>query len=163
MTVPNGGEAWQRGLSYVIQWNANIAENVALDLYKGGVLVKTLTTNAANIPAYTWPVSVTFAPGSDYSLKIRSTTNAALFDLSDAPFSIIDAPVINAASVTRLPDGRTQFTYTAPGAAQAAVMSTTNLTDWQVLQTLTVTNGAGVFVDESATNSPTRFYRLRVP
>ncbi|MCX6913605.1 MAG: hypothetical protein NT167_11245, partial [Verrucomicrobia bacterium] len=37
---PNGGEARQRGLSYVIQWNANVAEKIALDLYKAGVLAR---------------------------------------------------------------------------------------------------------------------------
>ena len=82
-------------MSYVIQWNANVAGNVALDLYKAGVLVRTLATNAANIPAYTWLVSVALVPGNDYSIKIRSTTNAALFDFSDQPFSIVDAPMMD--------------------------------------------------------------------
>jgi hypothetical protein len=163
VTVPNGGEAWQRGLSYVLQWKANIAENVALDLYKAGVFVKTIATNAPNIPAYTWPISVSFAPDSDYSIKIRSSTNAALFDESDATFSIVDPPAINAGSVTLLPDGRAQFALTAPGAATATVLGSTNLTNWSVLQTVPVTGGSAVFTDDTATNHPSRFYRLQLP
>jgi hypothetical protein len=163
VTVPNGGEAWQRGLSHVIQWNANVAENIALDLYKAGVFVRTIATNAPNIPAYTWPVGATLVPASDYSIRIRSTANAALFDMSDTTFSIIDAPVINTGSVIWFPDGRVQFGFTAPGAAQATVLVSTNLIAWQELQVVTMTNGSGTFTDETATNHPSRFYRLRVP
>jgi hypothetical protein len=163
VTVPNGGEAWQRGLSPVIQWNANVAENIALDLYKAGVFVRTIATNAPNIPAYTWSVSVTLVPGSDYSIRIRSTTNSALFDMSDATFSVVDAPAIVSSSVTRLPDGRVQFSLTAPGAAQATVFGSTNLTDWQALQTVPVTSGTASFTDEAAASFSSRWYRLRVP
>ena len=76
VTVPKGGEAWQRGKSAIIQWNANVGGNIALNLYKAGALVKTLTTNAANIPAYQWQINVSLVPGSDYSIGIRSTTNS---------------------------------------------------------------------------------------
>ena len=162
VTVPNGGEAFRRGLSCVLQWNANITESVALDLYKADVFVRTIATNAANIPAYTWSISVTTVPASDYSIRI-STTNAALFDMSDAPFSIVDAPTITASSMTNLPDGRVRFGLTAPGAAQATALGSTNLSAWEVLGTVPLTNGAAVFTDNTATNRPATFYRLRVP
>jgi hypothetical protein len=161
VTVPNGGEACQRGLPYIIQWNANVAENIALDLYKAGVLVKTLATNAPNVPAYTWQVGVTLPPASDYSIRIRSTTNSVLFDLSDAPFSIVDAPAINASSATRLPDGRLQFGFTAPGAAQATLWGTTILAPsvWQNLGPVTLSGGSGTLT----TVPPYLFYRVSVP
>jgi hypothetical protein len=161
VTVPNGGEVWQRGLSSIIQWNANISENIALDLYKAGVFVRTIATNAANIPAYKWQVNVTLVPGNDYSIKIRSTTNSALSDMSDAPFSIVDAPVITTSSATRLPDGRLQFGFTAPGAAQATVWGTTILSppNWQNLGPVTVTGGSGAFTN----TPPYLFYRVSVP
>jgi len=163
VTVPKGGEAWQRGKSAIIQWNANVGGNIALDLYKAGVLVKTLTTNAANIPAYQWQISVSLVPGSDYSMKIRSTTNSAVSAVSAAPFSIVDAPVINAGSIARLPDGRIQFGGSAPGAATATVLVSTNLLNWQVLQKLSITNGAGVFTDVAPATAPCLFYRVSVP
>ncbi|HYE30789.1 MAG TPA: DUF6174 domain-containing protein [Methylomirabilota bacterium] len=39
----------------------------------------------------------------------------------------------------------------------------TNLTDWSRLATALSTNATAFFVDDSATNAPTRFYRLRIP
>lgn len=163
VTVPNGGEAWQRGLPYIIQWNANITENIALDLYKGGVFVKTITTNSPGIPAYRWSIPVSTVPGSDYSIRIRSTTNAALFDVSDASFSIVDTPTFNSGSVVVLTNGCVQFGLTAPGAATATVLVSTNLITWQALPPLPLTNGLGVFTDNATTNFTSRFYRLSVP
>jgi hypothetical protein len=161
VSVPNGGEAWQRTQSYFIQWNANIPGNVALDLYKAGAFFRTITTNAANVRAYRWTVTSAFTPGSDYSIAIRSTTNSALSDMSDATFSIVDAPVISSSSATRLPNGQVQFGYTAPGAAQATVWGTTILSPpiWQNLGPMTVTGGSRAFTN----TPPYLFYRVSVP
>ncbi len=170
VTVPAGGEAWQRGLPHIIQWNANLGGtfqgnamfggNVGIDLYKSGSLVQTLTTNAVNIPAYMWQASVTLVPGSDYSIRIRSTTNAAISAVSGV-FSIVDAPVINSGAALRLPGGQVQFGFTAPGAAQATVWGTTTLlpTTWQNLGSVTVTDGSGAFTN----TPPYLFYRVSVP
>ena len=115
ITVPNGGEAWQVGLPSIIQWKANIAEPIALDLYKGGVFVKTIATNVARIPAYTWQVDLTLTTGDDYAIKIRSTTNSALFDLSDGPFSIVaSVPVAIATVPTGLSIAVDGTNYTSP-------------------------------------------------
>jgi hypothetical protein len=101
-------------------------------------------------------------PGNDYSIRITSSTNSALFDVTDAPFNI-DMPFIDTTSLTRLPDGRFSFALTAPGAAQATVQGSTNLKFWQDLQSLPLTNGSAVFTDNSATNFLDRFYKLHVP
>jgi hypothetical protein len=71
--------------------------------------------------------------------------------------------IIDTRSVVRLPDGSVQFEVTAPGAATATVLGSTNLLTWQLLQTVPVTNGAAVFTDSTATNFPSRFYRVRLP
>jgi hypothetical protein len=163
VTAPNGGEAWPRGLKRFLQWNDNLPENVTIDLYKGGAFLKTIVSNAPSTVSYKWTIDLSLVPASDYSIKIRSATNATVFDTSDANFSIIDAPVINASSVIRLPDGRVQFGITAPGATQATVLASTNLIVWQNLQTVPVTNGGAVVTDDTATNYPSRCYRLRVP
>ena len=161
VTVPNGGESIRRGLSYIIQWNANIAESVVIELYKGGVLAKSITTNAPNLGAYTWTsVPTNLAAGNDYTIKIRSSTNALLYDISASAFSI-DMPSIDASSITRLSDGRVRFNLTAPGASQAKVQGATDLTDWRDLQTVTLSNGSGVFTD-TAVPSVCRFFRLYV-
>lgn len=162
VTAPNGGEAWQRGLQYFIRWNANFAEDVVIDLYKGGVFLQSIATNA-NTGAYYWEAGLKLAPGSDYSIAVSSATDAAVSDLSDQPFSIIDAPQLGAGSIASLPDGQLQLTLTVPGAAQATLLSSTNIVDWEILQTVPLTNGSAVFTDSTATNFPCRFYRLRVP
>ena len=87
VTAPNGGEQWQRGLPYFIKWNDNIDEDVVIELYKGETLVQTIGT-VPSIGAYEWEVDLALDPGCDYSIKIKSSTNGALFDDSDGVFSL---------------------------------------------------------------------------
>ncbi|HSU54176.1 MAG TPA: aryl-sulfate sulfotransferase [Candidatus Dormibacteraeota bacterium] len=161
VTAPNGGEHWRRGLPYFVQWDANIIGNVNLSLYKAGTLLKTIATNIPSPVSYQWSIGLDLVPGSDYSLRISSATNSALFDISDLPFNLVDAPVIN--QVILLPNGRLQFSVTAPGATTASVLTSTNLSSWQVLQTLTITNDSALFTDSSPATLARRFYRLAVP
>ncbi len=173
VTVPAGGEAWVRGLPHIIQWNSDLGGTfradtrfggyIGIDLYKGGSLVKTLATNAANLPAYNWQASATLVPGSDYSINIRSTTNAAISSMS-SPFSIVDAPTINTGTVTVLANGNVQFGVIAPGAPTLTVLGSSDLASWQVLQTgVPVTSGAAVVTDTTVAGHSPRFYRVRVP
>ncbi len=160
--APNGGEAWERGIQYFIRWKDNFSDNVILDLYKNGTFVESIATNANN-GAYYWEADLKQPVGSDYSIVVRSATNSAASDMSDQPFSLIDAPTLGPDSIVRLPAGQTQLALSVPGATQATVLSSTNLVDWQVLQAVPLTDGSAVFTDNSATNFPTRFYRVRVP
>jgi hypothetical protein len=167
LTYPAGGEVWQRFQVVTIRWVGNTSENVALDIYKGGVLNRTFVASTPNTGAYTWTVGQfqAFPTGSDYTMKIRSTTNSALYDFSE-PFSLITnltSVTINGGSVTNLPNGGIQFGFSVPGALEATVLSSTNLLDWEFLQMVPLTNGSAVFTDGTATNFPCRFYRLRVP
>jgi hypothetical protein len=90
VTAPNGGENWQRGQEYFIKWNDNIAEDVVIELYKDDVLVETIGTVPSD-RAHEWEVGLALEPGCDYSIKVKSSTNGALFDDSDDVFSI-DVP-----------------------------------------------------------------------
>jgi hypothetical protein len=76
-------------------------------------------------------------------------------------------PVIDPASFVRLPDGRVQFSFTAGAgaASQATVWATTALSPltWQVIGTVPLTNGQGVFIDSPAPTTATRFYRVSLP
>ena len=163
VTSPAGGEAWQRGLPYFIRWNNNLAENVAIKLYKGSTLVSTLAASAANLGAYQWSIIYTNPPGTNYSIKILSATNSAVFGTSPLPFSIVDPPAIIPGSVVVLPSGSVQLGLTAPGAATATVLVSTNLTTWRVLQSVPVVNGSAAVTDTTATNFIDRFYRLSLP
>jgi hypothetical protein len=163
VTSPNGGEAWLRGSSHFIQWNGNLPENIAVKLYKGSTLVQTFTTNTPDTGAYKWSVGFNLVPGIDYSVQVSSTTNSAMIATSATNFSIIDQPVFSPGAVTPLPNGTIQIGLNVPGAGQATLLASTNLTTWQVLQTVPLTNGNAVVTDNSATNIPVRFYRLSVP
>jgi len=116
LTYPAGGEVWQRFQVVTIRWNDNLSENVGLDLYKGGVSNRTIVASTASSGAFTWTVGqfAVIAPGTDYTLKIRSTINPALFDFSE-PFSIVQPMTIATvpAGLSLTVDGTN---YTAPTA-----------------------------------------------
>lgn len=163
MIFPNGGEALQRGRQYFIRWSNNVPGGVTIELFQGGALAKTLSTNAPNSGAYQWQVGFDLAPASNYAIKITSTNNNADSTLSAANFAIVDAPAVSPASVAHLPSGQVQFTINAPGAAQASVFGSTNLVNWQLLQSLPLSSGSAVFTDPAATNFSAFFYRVSIP
>jgi hypothetical protein len=162
VSAPNGGELWRRGLKYFVQWQGNIGENVTIDLYKSNVYLATIATNTPSTGAYQWQVGLSLVPGNDFTIKVTSATNASLFAVSAAPFSI-DVPVITESSLVSLPDGRFTFSFTAFGSSQVSVLASTNLQLWQNLGVVTLTNGSASFMDDAASNYPARFYRLSLP
>lgn len=58
-----------------------------LDLYQGGAFLQTIAT-APNTNAYKWEVPLALKPGSDYTIQVKTSTNASLSDTSDAVFTI---------------------------------------------------------------------------
>ena len=89
VTSPNGGEEWRKGLSYFIQWNFNMDDEVAIDLYIDTLFVKTIATVSGS-QAYEWEVDLTLRPGTNYLIKVRSTEDNTISDTSDSYFSITD-------------------------------------------------------------------------
>jgi hypothetical protein len=88
VTAPNGGELWQRGTTHSITWTDNLAEDVKIELYKGGVLNATLT-NGTGGNSFNWYIANTITPASDYKIRISSILDpSGISDLSDADFSI---------------------------------------------------------------------------
>jgi hypothetical protein len=104
VVAPNGSEQWHRGLEYFIKWNDNIDEDVVLELHKGDALIQTIGT-VPSIGAYEWEVDLALDPGCDYSIKVKSSINSALADMSDGTFSI-DVPTgdFNCDGCVRLDD-----------------------------------------------------------
>jgi hypothetical protein len=90
LTYPAGGEVWQRFQVVTIRWMDNLAENVALDLYKDGVSNRTFVASTASSGSFTWTVGqfMDIPPSTNYTIRIRSTTNPASFDFSE-PFNIV--------------------------------------------------------------------------
>jgi hypothetical protein len=155
VTVPNGGEAWQRGMKYFIQWQDNIAEDVVIDLYKSGVFLASIATNAST-GAYLWQVGLNLVPGNDYSIKISSATNAGLFDSSGMPFNI-DVPKIT--RIQQDQDGAWVLNWSGTSASVYVEFSPTLAPgQWQSI--------GGPVSGSTWTNAPQAapdgFYRLRL-
>ncbi|MCH8033843.1 MAG: VCBS repeat-containing protein, partial [Bacteroidetes bacterium] len=90
LTSPNGGEEWQAGSTQSITWADNIAENVQIDLYKGGIFHSIISTSTSSDGTRNWNIPFTLESGSDYKVKITSVDNpSTIFDFSDANFTIV--------------------------------------------------------------------------
>jgi hypothetical protein len=96
VTSANGGESWQSGTTQIIRWDyaANPGTYVKIELLKGGVLNKTLTTFARTSSRfYNWKIPATQTPGVDYSIRITSKTSPAFTDTSDSTFTVLGPSV----------------------------------------------------------------------
>lgn len=93
VTNPNGGETWVSGQSATITWEDNIDENISIELYKGGLFTEELLSTSPSDSEETIIVPTTLQPGTDYRIKIISTLDANVFDVSDANFSISEPQV----------------------------------------------------------------------
>jgi hypothetical protein len=76
-------------------------------------------------------------------------------------------PAIQAGSIVAWPNGRVQFAFTAGAglATEATVWGATKLSppDWEVLATVPLIDGQGVFTDDTVPAAATRFYRVTLP
>jgi hypothetical protein len=100
--TPNGGESWQAGTQQTISWNDNIAENVKIDLFKGGTFNSTIASSTTSDGSYNWNIPSGTTPDSDYIIKITSVAVPGLSDFSDASFDITVASFITVST----PNGR---------------------------------------------------------
>ncbi|MEJ2195722.1 MAG: Ser-Thr-rich GPI-anchored membrane family protein, partial [Ignavibacteriaceae bacterium] len=93
VTVPNGGESWQAGSSQIINWTDYISGNVKIELFKGGLLNSLISASTPSDGSFTWDIPVGTATGLDYTVKITSINNSAIFDFSDANFEIYSGTI----------------------------------------------------------------------
>jgi hypothetical protein len=109
VTDPNGGESWEMGSSHPITWTDNIADNVKIELYKGTSMVNTIASTTASDGSYTWSIPTTLTAGSDYKVRITSTTST-LTDYSNANFTLTEEPPTPYITVTSPNGGETWLT-----------------------------------------------------
>ena len=89
VTYPTAtGVTWKAGSSYTITWSGYVGANVKVELYKGGALNRKMTSSTANDGSYAWTAPSGQALGSDYKIKITSTSSTAQYDYSDNYFTI---------------------------------------------------------------------------
>jgi hypothetical protein len=101
VTSPNGGESWIRGTTPTITWTSSgsTGSSVKIELLKAGVLSQTIASSTPNDGSFTgWIVPSTSATGTDYRIRITSTSSAAITDSSNNYFAITTAPSITVTS-----------------------------------------------------------------
>jgi len=95
VTSPNGSESWTAGTIQKISWTytGNPGSYVKIELLKGGTVNKTITSYTSKgsngSGSYNWSISSTQTSGTDYKIKITSTSNSSVTDMSDNNFIII--------------------------------------------------------------------------
>ena len=95
VTSPNGGETWPAGSAQTIRWTytGDPGASVKIDLLKGGVVNQTITSSASigsnGSGSYGWTVPASQQAGSDYRIRVTSTSNASCTDTSDSNISIV--------------------------------------------------------------------------
>ncbi|MEA5579690.1 Calx-beta domain-containing protein, partial [Anabaena sp. UHCC 0451] len=87
VTSPNGGESLVIGANNNLTWADNIAENVKIDLYKGGVYNRTIFSSILSDGSESWTLPSNLVAGADYQIKISSVNNAGLWDFSNSNFT----------------------------------------------------------------------------
>jgi len=96
--VPNGGETLYQREFYTIRWvNSADVTDVKIELYKGGTPFHTVAASTPGDGSYNWFVPLGIEPAADYRVRIAALSNPAVYDESDADFSIAPAsqPALN--------------------------------------------------------------------
>jgi hypothetical protein len=89
VTSPNGGEQWQTGSTYAINWTSSgITGNVVIDLYRGTSFDCNITTTPVDTGSFDWNIPISFTNADDYKVLIYQDT---IEDYSDNSFSISDS------------------------------------------------------------------------
>lgn len=87
---PNGGENWKLGTAHDIKWTSigSPGANVKVELLKGGVLNKVISYSTPNDGSYWWAIPSNIILGTNYKIRITSTTSSAYKDASNNNFAI---------------------------------------------------------------------------
>jgi hypothetical protein len=91
---PNGGETWQRGTSHTITWSytGSPGSTVNLVLVKAGTDVGTIvsgvSTGSGGTGSYTWPIASSGTTGSDFQIRVQSTSQTTVRDVSTHYFAL---------------------------------------------------------------------------
>ena len=93
VTDPNGGETLQSGNTFNLTWDSNASGNVSIQLYVNNSFNSNITTNTANDGSYYWNIPSSVSQGSNYKIKITSTSNSTVYDYSDGTFTILNPSI----------------------------------------------------------------------
>lgn len=87
---PNGGESWLIRTTHTIKWSStrNHRSDVRIELFKAGILNRTISVSTANDGSYRWKIPSVQVLGTDYRIKITNLSNMADYDFSNDNFTL---------------------------------------------------------------------------
>ena len=76
--------------SHLITWTSagTVGSSVKIELLKAGTVVRTLSADTPNEGSFSWTVPASLASGTDYRIRITSTTTTTITDMSTTYFTI---------------------------------------------------------------------------
>jgi hypothetical protein len=98
VTSPNGGETWQRGTTHTVTWSytGSPGSTVNLVLVKAGTDVGTIVSGVSigsgGTGSFTWPISSSGTTGSDFQIRVQSTSQTTVRDVSSNYFALTSGP-----------------------------------------------------------------------
>ena len=119
VTSPNGGESWQQGTTYKIEWDAgDVTSKVMIELRTGsGTSASTtleIVAETKNDGSYSWKIPTTVAIGSTYEIRV-SPASGDKKDASDSNFSITETTSLKLSSSAFKSGGKIPAKYTCDG------------------------------------------------
>ncbi len=94
VTAPSGGENWRVGTTHAITWSytGNPGSLVQILLLKQRRWYTTISSStsvgSAGSGSFKWTIPSGVPAGNDYSVQVKSTSNAAITDTSSADFTV---------------------------------------------------------------------------
>jgi hypothetical protein len=175
VTSPNGGETWAAGSTQTIRWAYTLdpGASVKIDLLKGGVVDQTITPSTSigsnGSGSYAWTVPASQQAGSDYRIKVTSTSNSAYTDTSNNDVAIVAVITVTSPNGgERWPVGSVQticWTYTGdPGASVKIDLLKGGVVNQTITSSTSVgSNGSGSYSwTVPASQQAGSDYRIRV-
>jgi hypothetical protein len=90
VSAPIAEENWQMGRTKTITWASSgaVGSTVDIELYRAGVFDSNIVYATSNDGSHSWSISTSIEADVNYQIKITSSTDGSIYDLSDAYFSI---------------------------------------------------------------------------
>ena len=94
VTSPKGGDVWSRGTTQAINWkyDGDTGTSVKIELLAGANVVATIAESAPignnGSGSYAWAIPATQTIGTDYQIRVTSSSNADHVDASNGRFTI---------------------------------------------------------------------------
>ena len=145
------GITWNVGTTYNITWSGYPGSFVKIDLYKGTTLFGVINASTANDGTH--PFTVPYVPAApDYYVRITSTANTSVYDISDYYFAVAATLNVSPASLTIGPASGSAGTFIITSNTSWNI---TDDADWLSVAPVSGTNNGTITVTATSANTGT--------